>query len=74
MATAPTICWRLAASVESQSEHPIAAAIVTAARSRGLRLSAPGDVQALPGLGVEGRVQDAGSCAARRGSSPSAAR
>ncbi len=48
----------MAASVESQSEHPIAAAIVTAARGRSLRLSVPADVQALPGLGVEGRVQD----------------
>ena len=49
----------LAASVESQSEHPIANAIVSAARSRDLRLSPPSDVQALPGLGVEGRVRDA---------------
>ena len=50
---------RLAASVESQSEHPIAAAITTAARARGVRLDLPTDVHALPGLGVEGRVQDA---------------
>jgi len=48
---------RLAASVESQSEHPIAAAIVAAANVRGARLDQPSDVQALPGLGVEGRVQ-----------------
>ena len=48
---------RLAASVESQSEHPIAAAIVAAAQARGVRLDQPADVQALPGLGVEGRVQ-----------------
>ena len=47
----------LAASVESQSEHPIAAAILTAARTRALQLTAPTNVQALPGLGVEGRVQ-----------------
>jgi Cd2+/Zn2+-exporting ATPase len=46
----------LAASVESQSEHPIAQAIVSAAQQRSIRLSAPMDVQALPGLGVEGRV------------------
>ena len=50
---------RLAASVESQSEHPIAAAIVAAARARGVRLDLPADVRALPGLGVEGLVQDA---------------
>jgi len=48
----------LAASVESQSEHPIAAAILGAAQSRGLRLDVPADVRALPGLGVEGRVKD----------------
>ena len=50
---------RLAASVESQSEHPVAAAILGAARSRGLHLEVPADVRALPGLGVEGRVKDA---------------
>jgi Zn2+/Cd2+-exporting ATPase len=50
---------RLAASVESQSEHPVAAAILGAARSRGLDLEVPADVRALPGLGVEGRVKDA---------------
>jgi Cd2+/Zn2+-exporting ATPase len=49
----------LAASVESQSEHPIAQAILTAARQRSIRLSVPMDVQALPGLGVQGRVGDA---------------
>ena len=46
----------LAASVESQSEHPIARAILGAAHERSIPLSAPLDVQALPGLGVEGRV------------------
>ena len=49
---------QLAASVESQSEHPVAAAILGSARSRGLRLEVPADVRALPGLGVEGRVKD----------------
>jgi Cd2+/Zn2+-exporting ATPase len=50
---------RLAASVESQSEHPIAAAIVAAANARKVRLDVAADVQALPGLGVEGRVDSA---------------
>ncbi|HYE86738.1 MAG TPA: heavy metal translocating P-type ATPase [Vicinamibacterales bacterium] len=50
---------RHAASVESQSEHPIAAAILAAARQRGLRLEPANDVRALPGLGVEGRVNGA---------------
>ena len=45
-----------AASVESQSEHPIAAAILAEARTRGVALQTPNDVRALPGLGVEGRV------------------
>ncbi len=45
-----------AASVESQSEHPIAAAIMAGARSRGVTLATPEDVRALPGLGVEGRI------------------
>ena len=49
----------LAASVESQSEHPIAAAILTAARTRGVGLTEPQGVRALPGLGVEGHVRDA---------------
>jgi len=50
---------RLAGSVESQSEHPIAAAILSAASSRGVPLDSPGDVTALPGLGVEGTVAGA---------------
>lgn len=45
-----------AASVESRSEHPIAAAIMTSAHARGVMLDLPSDVRALPGLGVEGRV------------------
>ncbi len=60
-----------AASVESQSEHPIAAAILTEARNRARRrCRRRDDVRALPGLGVEGRVgRRATSCAARRGCS-----
>jgi Cd2+/Zn2+-exporting ATPase len=45
-----------AASVESQSEHPIAAAIVASAHARGVPLDAASEVRALPGLGVEGVV------------------
>ncbi|HJU45022.1 MAG TPA: heavy metal translocating P-type ATPase [Vicinamibacterales bacterium] len=47
---------RAAASVESQSEHPIAEAILAEARSRQVALDTPGNVQALPGLGVEGEA------------------
>src|SRR6478735_59586 len=48
----------LAASVESQSEHPIAGAILADARLRGLKLQIASNVVALPGLGVEGTIAD----------------
>ena len=37
-----TTALRLAASVESQSQHPIATGIVAAAKARGIELSGPG--------------------------------
>ena len=46
----------LAAAVEQQSEHPIAAAVVRAARDRGLSLPRASDFQAAPGLGVRASV------------------
>ena len=46
----------LAAAVESQSEHPIAAAIVERAHASGLAIVTPADVRALPGMGVAGVV------------------
>jgi Cd2+/Zn2+-exporting ATPase len=46
----------LAAAVESQSEHPVAAAVLRGAKERGLVLRTPNEVRALPGLGVEGLV------------------
>ena len=55
-ATLPADLVRLAASVESQSEHPIAAAIVAQALAAGSPLATPEAVRALPGLGVEGVV------------------
>ena len=48
-----------AASLESQSEHPIAAAILAEARTRQVSIEMPSDVRALPGLGVEGQIGDA---------------
>jgi Zn2+/Cd2+-exporting ATPase len=45
-----------AASLESQSEHPIAAAILSEARARRVVLDMPSMVRALPGLGVEGQI------------------
>lgn len=47
---------RLSASLESRSEHPLAAAIVGAARERGLDLPNAVDVEAMPGSGLVGRV------------------
>jgi Cd2+/Zn2+-exporting ATPase len=48
-----------AASLESQSEHPIAAAILAEARRRRVAIDMPSDVRALPGLGVEGQIDGA---------------
>lgn len=50
---------RLAASLEQGSEHPLARAILTAARDRGLALSPVEDFQALAGLGARARVDGA---------------
>ncbi len=48
-----------AAAIEARSEHPIAAAIVGEARSRGLIFGVAGQVRALPGLGAEGTIAGA---------------
>ena len=48
---------RLAASVESQSEHPIADGIVRAARKRAISFPSPARFQALPGRGAEATVE-----------------
>jgi len=47
---------RLVASVEQGSEHPLAAAVVGAAKDRGVALSAVDAFQAATGRGVSGRV------------------
>jgi Cu2+-exporting ATPase len=47
---------RLAAAVERDSEHTIAQGIVRTARERGLELPRAESFQALPGIGVTGRV------------------
>ena len=49
----------LAASLEQGSEHPLARAIVAAARERGLALSPVEAFEALTGLGARGRVDAA---------------
>ncbi len=47
---------RLLASLELASQHPIAKAIVEHARSRGIELSVPEDVEEVPGYGIRGFV------------------
>ncbi|HRN60272.1 MAG TPA: heavy metal translocating P-type ATPase [Chiayiivirga sp.] len=46
----------LAASLQGGSEHPLARAVIEAARARGLELEAPREVLAVPGRGTQGRV------------------
>lgn len=48
---------RLAAAVEQQSEHPVAAAITRAATSQGMSLSAVQDFDSITGYGVQACVE-----------------
>jgi Cu+-exporting ATPase len=47
---------RVAASLDQGSEHPLAAAIVAAARERKLTLDTPDEFDSASGIGVRGRV------------------
>lgn len=47
---------RMAASVESQSQHPIAQGIVAAATGKGIAFPAPEGLQSITGAGVTARV------------------
>ena len=47
---------RLAASLDQGSEHPLADAIVRAARERGLALDKPANFESSSGIGVRGQV------------------
>ncbi len=51
---------RLVASVEDHSEHPIARAIVQAAKDRGLSLTTPKDFKTLTGYGISASVDGHG--------------
>ncbi|MCG3088087.1 heavy metal translocating P-type ATPase [Sporosarcina cyprini] len=44
------------ASAENQSEHPLARAIVSGVKEKGIELIAPESFQALPGFGIEAQV------------------
>jgi len=62
-AVAPAPGWsedevlRLAAALERGSEHPLAAAILAAARDRGLAMPRAVEFRAHPGLGLTGEVE-----------------
>jgi Zn2+/Cd2+-exporting ATPase len=45
------------AAVEARSEHPLASAIVGAAQERGIDLPTASGFRAIPGQGVEGRIE-----------------
>ena len=47
---------KAAASLQSGSEHPLARAVVAAAKAKGLAFDAPDNVRAVPGRGSEGEV------------------
>ena len=47
---------KIAASLQSGSEHPLAKAILGASKERGLRVMSAKDIRSLPGKGVQGTV------------------
>ncbi|MCL4382503.1 heavy metal translocating P-type ATPase, partial [Patescibacteria group bacterium] len=48
---------QIAASLEKQSEHPLAEAIYNHAQGRGLKLEEVSQFQALPGQGIRGKIK-----------------
>jgi Cu2+-exporting ATPase len=55
----PDDLLRLAAGLESQSEHPIAAGVVRGAQERGIAFPTPQNFKAIPGKGAEATVNGA---------------
>jgi Cu+-exporting ATPase len=55
--SAPDRLLALAASVQIGSEHPLAHAVLEAARAQSIAVPAPLDVRAVPGRGVEATVE-----------------
>ncbi len=49
---------RIAASLEQNSEHPLASAVLAEAKNRGLNLLPVENFQRLPGLGLSARIQN----------------
>lgn len=64
----------LAASVERDSEHPLAQAVLQAARAQNLELHKAEDFQAIPGVGVSAQVQGARVHIGKRMDTPNEAR
>ena len=59
---------RLAAALESASEHPLGRAIVTAAGERGMHLPTVKNFRSIAGYGIEGEVVSrVGNMAPKRG-------
>ena len=52
----PSEALALAAAVQSGSEHPLAKAVLAAAKKQGIAALAAQDVKSVPGRGVQGRV------------------
>ncbi len=61
---------RLVASLEQGSEHPLAAAVVAAAKARGLALAEARDFQSTTGRGVRGKVDNREVAAGNEGFLP----
>jgi Cu+-exporting ATPase len=53
---------RVAASLQSGSEHPLARAVVAAAKEKGLVITAPDALQAVPGKGSTGELAQQSYC------------
>ncbi len=47
---------KIAASLQSGSEHPLAKAILGTSKERGLRVKSANDLRALPGKGIQGTI------------------
>jgi copper-transporting P-type ATPase V len=58
--SSPERVLALAASAEAGSEHPVAVAVVAAARERGLQLDRAVEFRSIPGRGVRARVGGVG--------------
>ena len=52
-----SVLLRLAASLESGSEHPLAAAVIAEAKARGFALTSPSEFQSHTSAGIEGIIE-----------------